>query len=586
MIKKETFSAAKSPLSWSPEAMEALRIMNETGENLFLTGRAGTGKSTLLTEFRKQTRKRVAVLAPTGVAAVNVGGQTIHSFCGFKPDITLKKVKRLGDDNKKVKVLRRLDTIIVDEISMTRADILDCFEKFLRLNRRSKGGDQAGNPGGSSGRSSGGSSYGDLPFGGIQMIFIGDLYQLPPVVTSNEKHAFETLYKSPYFFDAKSFDHDRFHFIELEKVYRQSDGNFIRLLNSIRNNSVGDAEFAELNVRYEAGAEEGEYGGKENPAKEARRKASRGVNVGILDSRKVGKGKVGKTTEGKFKVCLTSTNAKATEINEANLRELLGDESVFTARITGRFDRSHMPTDQVLRLKDGALNNDAEGRWVNGTMGVIDEVNGYEGITVRLETGESYVVTENEWDVFEYRVESGALKTSTIGSFSQYPLKLAWALTIHKSQGKTFDEVVIDLGRGTFAHGQLYVALSRCRTLGGITLRQPLRKRHVIMDWRVVRFVTALQYAKSEETCSIDERVGIIEKAIASGSALSITYLKNNDEKSRRVIEPQKIGEMEYKGAKYLGVEAFCRLRRSVRVFRVDRMLQIKEGGGGCSQLE
>ena len=513
---------AKLLLSWSPQALEALRIMNDTHDNLFLTGRAGTGKSTLLTEFRKSTKKHIAVLAPTGVAAVNVGGQTIHSFCGFKPDITLKKVKKLPDDNKKVKVLEKLDAIIIDEISMTRADLLDCFEKFLRLNRTKDG---AG-----------------LPFGGLQVIFIGDLYQLPPVVASSEKHAFETLYKSPYFFSAKSFFHEEFHFIELEKVYRQSDGNFIRLLNTIRNNSVGDAEFAELNARYK----------KDD----------------------------GKVMRGKFKVCLTSTNAKATEINTLNLDELPGEEHVYTASVTGKFDRSHMPTDEVLRLKDGAqvmlLNNDAGGRWVNGTMGVIEEADGPEGITVRLETGESCVVSENEWDVFEYHVDGGALKTRTIGSFTQFPLKLAWALTIHKSQGKTFDEVIIDIGRGTFAHGQLYVALSRCRTLEGITLRQPLQKRHVIMDWRVVRFVTTLQYAKSEEKCSIDERIDIIEKAIAAGAALSITYLKNNDEKSRRIIEPLKIGEMEFKGVKYLGVEAFCRTRQSVRRFRVDRMLEIK----------
>jgi ATP-dependent DNA helicase PIF1 len=524
---------SKPPLSWSPQAIEALRIMDDTHDNLFLTGRAGTGKSTLLTEFRKSTKKRIAVLAPTGVAAVNVGGQTIHSFCGFKPDITLKKVKRLPDDNKKVKVLEKLDAIIIDEISMTRSDLMDCFEKFLRLNRRKNGA--------------------DLPFGGLQMVFIGDMYQLPPVVKSGEKRAFETLYKSQYFFDAKSFFHEAFHFIELEKVYRQSDDNFIRLLNTIRNNSVGDTEFAELNARYK----------KDDTGKSGRVIKGKAVRGG-----------------GSFKVCLTSTNAKATEINEENLRELPGKEHVYTASITGKFDRSHMPTDEVLRLKDGAqvmlLNNDPGGRWVNGTMGIIDEVDGPEGITVRLETGEKCVVSENEWDVFEYYVEGGALRTRTNGSFTQYPLKLAWALTIHKSQGKTFDEVIIDLGRGTFAHGQLYVALSRCRTLEGITLRQPLEKRHVIMDWRVVRFVTALQYAKSEEKCSIDERVGIIEKAIIGGGALSITYLKNNDEKSRRIIEPIKIGEMEFKGVKYLGVEAFCRLRKSIRAFRVDRMLEIK----------
>ncbi|MDE2188614.1 MAG: AAA family ATPase [Patescibacteria group bacterium] len=514
-------------LTWSAQALEALRIMNDTEENLFLTGRAGTGKSTLLTEFRKQTKKRIAVLAPTGVAAVNVGGQTIHSFCGFKPDITLKKVKKLSDDDKRVKVLKKLDAIVIDEISMTRADLLDCFEKFLRLNRRGRDGER--------------------PFGGLQIIFIGDLYQLPPVVTSSEKSAFETLYDSPYFFSAKCFEHKKFHFIELEQVYRQRDDSFVRLLNTVRNNSVGDKEFAELNARYREEAED----------------------------------EVNMSKSGGFGVCLTATNAKATEINTMNLEQLPEEEFVFEATISGKFERSHMPTDEILRLKVGAqvmlLNNDIDGRWVNGTMGEIVEIDEDEGVTVRLETGEEYVVGQNEWDVFEYFVDGGALRTKTTGSFTQYPLKLAWALTIHKSQGKTFDEVVIDIGRGTFAHGQLYVALSRCRTLGGITLRQPLQKRHVIMDWRVVRFVTMIQYAKSEEKCSIDNRIEIIKKAIKAKSALAITYLKNNDEKSRRTIEPLHIGMMEYKGREYLGVEAFCRLRGEVRVFRVDRMLEVRE---------
>ncbi|MDE1975470.1 MAG: AAA family ATPase [Patescibacteria group bacterium] len=539
-------SIAKPSLTWSPEAIEALRIMNDTRENLFLTGRAGTGKSTLLTEFRRHTKKRIAVLAPTGVAAVNVGGQTIHSFSGFKPNITLKKVKKLPDDNKKVKVLEKLDAIVIDEISMTRADLLDCFERFLRLNRKNKSG-------------------GDLPFGGLQMIFIGDLYQLPPVVTSSEKSAFETLYDSPYFFSAKSFVPGNFRFIELEKVYRQSDSGFIRLLNAIRNNSVDEEDFAGLNARYMPD----NVGAGRNAGMRA--KKGTGLEIG-------GKGKA-----DNFTVCLTSTNAKATEINTANLEQLPGNEHVFTASITGSFDRSHMPTDEVLRLKVGAqvmlLNNDPGGKWVNGTMAVIEDIDEYNGITVRLETGKSHVVSTNEWDVFEYYVDGGGLKTKTTGSFTQYPLKLAWALTIHKSQGKTFDEVIIDIGRGTFAHGQLYVALSRCRTLQGITLRQPLQKRHVIMDWRVVRFVTSIQYAKSEEKCSLDDRVAMIARAIADKSALAVTYLKNNDEKSRRVIEPLRVGEMEYKGKNYLGVEAFCRLRQDVRVFRVDRMLEIKRCG-------
>jgi hypothetical protein len=314
-------------------------------------------------------------------------------------------------------------------------------------------------------------------------------------------------------------------------------------LNTIRNNSVNEKELEELNTRFLK-----------------------------VDNKKSG---------NDFVVCLTSTNAKAAEINSSKLNDLSESEHTFNAIITGRFDRSHMPTEETLNLKIGAqvmlLNNDAEGRWVNGTMGIVDNINDYEGITVKLETGNTYIVTKNEWDIFEYNVErDGSLKTRTMGSFTQYPLKLAWAITIHKSQGKTFDEVIIDLGRGTFAHGQLYVALSRCRTLEGITLRQPLVKGHVIMDWRVVKFVTSLHYAKSEEKCSIEERIKIIEKAIKDGTSLSITYLKNNDEKSRRIIQPMKIGEMEYNDKKYLGVEAFCQTRNAVRVFRVDRMVGIE----------
>jgi len=523
---KFNMKTTESKLSWSTQALNAFEIMNNTHENLFLTGRAGTGKSTLLNEFKKNTNKRVAVLAPTGVAAVNVSGQTIHSFCGFKPDITLSKVKKLPPSNKKVKVLEKLDVIVIDEISMTRADILDCFDKFLRLNRQDKNNHSS-----------------NIPFGGLQIIFIGDLYQLPPVVTSFEKSVFETMYESPYFFSAKSFNPRLFHFIELEQVYRQSDDNFIRLLNTIRNNSVSEDELEELNVQYKKISAQSESMSKD------------------------------------FTVCLTSTNAKATEINLISLNKLKGKEYVFQASITGRFDRSHMPTDEILHLKIGAqvmlLNNDPERRWVNGTMGIITKID-YESISVKLETGETYEVSQNEWDVFEYYIDKGgSLKTDTIGSFTQYPLKLAWALTIHKSQGKTFDKVIIDIGKGTFAHGQLYVALSRCRTLEGITLCQPLLKRHVIMDWRVVKFVTAFHYAKSEEKCSIRDRIEIIEKAIKEDKELSVVYLKNNDERSKRVIEPLKIGEMEYKGKKYLGVEAYCQLRKCVRVFRVDRMLEV-----------
>lgn len=480
--KKTQAEIPKMDFAENPESAEALRLMEETNKNIFLTGEAGTGKSTLLQYFKLTTKKNVVVLAPTGVAAVNVGGQTIHSFCGFGPDITLGKVKKAAPFGGKKQLLEKLQTIIIDEISMVRADLLDCLDKFLKLN----------------------GPTGDLPFGGVQMVFVGDLYQLPPVDRDFAGgQGLVKEYDSPYFFDSRSFKLGNFIFAELKKVYRQKDQVFLEVLNAVRNNLASSEHLKILNSRSEdSGA---------------------------------------KFTFEKFAVYLTPTNARAKQVNEYLQNRLAGQERVFESFATGRLEDKAPPGEQILRLKVGAqvmmLNNDPRKRWVNGTMGKIkafveeedeeidpvsfsseqsqatepeeniyEPINEFENyisgqkktetqtaIVVELETGETVYVNQYSWEMFQFVLDKGTQKidTKTVGTFTQYPLKLAWALTIHKSQGKTFDKVCVDLSTGTFAHGQLYVALSRCRTLEGLVLRRPVAQEHIIMDERVVKFLNS-----------------------------------------------------------------------------------------------
>ncbi len=502
----------------------ALELMEKTDKGVFVTGRAGTGKSTLLSYFRATTAKRIAVLAPTGVAALNVRGQTIHSFFGFKPNVTMERIKKIPSSSDRGDVYRNIDTIVIDEISMVRADLLDCVDKFLRLNGPRKG----------------------KPFGGIQMIFIGDLYQLPPVVTGSEKAAFGSLYESPYFYSAHVFKSIDMVFVELDKIYRQHDQRFIDLLNAIRNKSVSEEEIELLNSRVMP-----EF---EPPPDE-------------------------------FYIYLTTTNRQAEEINRRQLSKLKGPMYSFTGFIEGEFGDDYLPTAIELQLKVGAqvmmLNNDPQGRWVNGSVGRITDIIRYPDeeavVVVKLADGEEVEVAPNTWEIFRFFSEDDKLKSEVIGKFTQYPLMLAWAVTIHKSQGKSFDKVIIDIGRGAFAHGQVYVALSRCTSFEGLVLKKPILKRHIWMDWQVVKFLTRYQYKKAEEGLPIDEKVKLIEEAILKKVALEIVYLKPNDEKTKRVIWPKEVGEMEYRGKRYLGMRAFCTQRNEERTFRVDRILEIKD---------
>jgi len=503
--------------------LQALDAMENTDKNVFVTGRAGTGKSTLLTYFREHTKKKVVVLAPTGVAALNVKGQTIHSFFSFKPDITPEKVKKLRRPGN---IYRVIDAIIIDEVSMVRADLFDCVDIFLRLN-----GPRA-----------------DKPFGGIQMIFIGDLYQLPPVVKNSEREIFASVYETPYFFSSRAFGRMEMEYIELEKIYRQHDEDFIRLLNSIRNNTANEADLATLNKRYMP-----DY---RPPAKD-------------------------------FFIYLTTTNELADSINNAELEKLKGDVYTFTGKTEGNFNKESMPTRMELNIKTGAqvmmLNNDPLGRWVNGTIGKITSViNGADGMPVivaELADGEEVDIIPNTWEIFRFFAEDGELQSEVVGTFTQYPLMLAWAVTIHKGQGKTFDRVIIDIGRGTFAHGQMYVALSRCTRLGGIVLKKPVQKNHIWMDRRVVHFLTGYQYKNAEKELSLEEKTEMIKEAIRNKSRLEIVYLKPDDEKSVRIIKPKFIGDLQFEDFEFFGVHAFCCKRQQDRVFRVDGILEIREVG-------
>jgi|DewCreStandDraft_4_1066084.scaffolds.fasta_scaffold02158_7 ATP-dependent exoDNAse (exonuclease V) alpha subunit len=502
---------------------KAIDIMENTNKNVFITGKAGTGKSTLLNYFRNLTRKKVVVLAPTGVAAVNIDGQTIHSFFGFKPDITIQKIKEFK--RKSSKIYKKLQTIIIDEISMVRADLLDCVDEFLKR-------------------------YGpvrNIPFGGIQMIFFGDLYQLPPVVTKQEKNIYNINYKSPYFFEAKVFKNFSMEFIELEKIYRQKDQCFIEILNSIRNNTINEKYIDFLNSRVCPDIKE-------------------------IDN---------------FTIYLTTINKKADDINNSYLQKLKNPIKTYTAQIFGDFDKSYYPAEIELNIAIGAqvmlLNNDSKNRWINGTVGKIVKIKklkkyDYDVIYIQLQDYSIVEVTPFTWEIFEYKYNEhkNIIETETVGTFTQYPVKLAWAITIHKSQGKTFDNVIIDFSRGTFAHGQAYVALSRCTSLQGIKLIRPFRKSDIIMDWRIIKFLTEYQYNLSERDMPVEKKIEIIKDAINNNKKIEIVYLKKSDEKTRRVIQPIEIGEMVYMDKSFLGLRAYCMKRDDERVFRVDRILEIK----------
>ncbi len=422
------------PIDISGQFQAAYEAMERGAKHVFLTGKAGTGKSTLLRYFRERTRRAVVVVAPTGVAAVNVDGQTIHSFFKLRPGVTVEEATHDGRAARKDQLYKKIDTIIIDEISMVRADLMDCIDAYLRSALKSK-----------------------ARFGGKRLIMIGDLHQLPPIVRGEEAEELRKKYATPFFFSSEAIGDclqlGMLEYIELDKIYRQTDERFIEVLNAVRDGQISEAQLAALNLQYDP-----EFA----------------------------------DLEGKH-MHLMAINAQADLHNDVNLERLGGLVAVAEGKIKGEFKENELPTDLALRLKKGArvmlVNNDSQGRWVNGTLATVTSVRD-ESVDVVLDSGAHQEILPYTWNKAKtsFDTDSGEITRETLGSFTQFPLRLAWATTIHKSQGKTFDKVVIDLGRGAFAAGQSYVALSRCRTMDGITLKKPIRRSDLIMDKRILDF--------------------------------------------------------------------------------------------------
>lgn len=514
-------------LDINDEFARALSLMGNTDISLFITGKAGTGKSTLLDHFCTYSAKKPIVLAPTGVAALNVKGQTIHSFFNFYVDVTPEKIKKKKTKPRNQKLYKKLKTIIIDEVSMVRADLLDCIDIFLRM--------YGPNP--------------NKPFGGVQMVFVGDLYQLPPVVVGEEKELFSMHYATPYFFSAHVMQELELEMIELEKVYRQKDEAFVGLLNRIRNNSVEPCDIEHLNSRF---------------------------------------GQEVQPQENEFYISLTTTNKKADEINDEHLKALQGTMHSSDAQIKGEFGKEYFPTATSLQFKVGSqimlLNNDPKKRWVNGSIGIIETVKrnqaGEEYINVRLQNNDRLVSVEPfGWEVFRFTYDGEQIVSEAVGTFTQYPIRLAWAITIHKSQGKTFNRVIIDIGRGTFVAGQMYVALSRCTSFEGVILKTPIKSHNIQTDSRIYKFLTSYHYKKAAETLSDEDKIAMIEQAIVQQCQLNMTYLKANDTKSVRTIVPLTVGTEDYQGKKFPGMKAYCVEHKQEQMFHVGRILKLERVG-------
>lgn len=428
-------------MEMNEEAKLALQIIETTGSNLFLTGKAGTGKTTFLRELKRSTSKRNVVLAPTGIAAINAEGVTIHSFfqlpfAPYVPDTSVLQSGRFKFSKQKIKIMRSLDLIVIDEISMVRADLLDAVDSVLRHYRRC-----------------------DKPFGGVQLLLIGDLGQLAPVAKDEEWTLLSQYYETPYFFSSHALRQTDYSVVELTHVYRQSDRVFIDLLNKVRDNQVDAQVLSLLNSRYVPNF---------------------------------------KPREEEGYIRLTTHNAMAQQINNAELEKLPGQTYMFKAVVEGKFPELSFPTDEVLELKKDAqvmfVKNDSspEKRYYNGMIGRVTAINERGFVVQPKGTNEAIEVAPEEWENNRYELDEQTKEIKEVreGLFRQYPIKTAWAITIHKSQGLTFSHAIIDASL-SFAHGQTYVALSRCKTLDGLVLSAPIPAHAIIRDASVDAFNSA-----------------------------------------------------------------------------------------------